>query len=196
LDSYSEQEMVRLVAAGSEPAFRQLFYQYRPRLIAFALGLSKSEQAAEDIVHDVFLGLWKNRQRLPEVEHFSNYLFRAVQYRTHRQLQRRVKEALILARLRQEVYDGDFIEQQEIFTLQVVRNFLKQGLDKLTPQQRRIFLLSRELGLSHAQIAERLGIQPQTVSNHLSDALRMLRDELDIFYGPLAGIPFILLSVS
>lgn len=190
--TYNEREVLRQIAAGSESAFRQLFYKYRPRLIAFVLGLSRSEQSAEDIVHDIFLDLWKNRERLPEIEHFSTYLFRAVQYKAHRQLQRRAKEVLILAELRREEYGEPVAEQQETLSLRAVRDFLKQSLDKLSPQQRKIFLLSREVGLSHAQIAAKLGIQPQTVSNHLSEALRILRDEIDAFYGPLAIALFVL----
>lgn len=180
------------VAEGSETAFRKLFYQYRPRLIAFVLGLSRKEQSAEDIVHDIFLDLWKNRERLPEIEHFSTYLFKAVQYKAHRQLQRRAKEVLILAELRREEYGEIASEQQETLSLKAVQDFLRQSLDKLTPQQRKIFLLSREEGLTHIQIAERLGIQPQTVSNHLSDALRILRDEIEVFYGSLAIALFVL----
>lgn len=196
LGSYNERDLLRQVAEGSEIAFRTVFYQYRPRLIAFVLGLSRSEQAAEDIVHDIFLDLWKNRERLPEVEHFSTYLFRAVQYRARRQMKRKAQETLILAELRQEEYGDLSTEQQDILSLQAVREYIKQSLNKLTPQQRKIFLLSREMGLSHGQIAEQLGIQPQTVSNHLSDALRLLREDLEAFYGSVAIALFVLHGIS
>lgn len=190
--SYEEKDLLLQVAEGSESAFRKLFYQYRPRLIAFVLGLSRKEQSAEDIVHDIFLDLWKNRERLPEIEHFSTYLFKAVQYKAHRQLQRRAKEVLILAELRREEYGEIETEQQETLSLKAVQDFLRQSLAKLTPQQRKIFVLSREKGLTHTQIAEKLGIQTQTVSNHLTDALRILREEIEVFYGSLAIALFVL----
>lgn len=189
LPPYHEQEVLQQVAAGSEPAFRQLFYHYRPRLIAFVLGLSKSATAAEDIVHDVFLNIWKNRAQLPEIRNISAYLFQAVRYTAHDQFQRRAKEKLILAELHREEY-GE--EPQETLTLQVVQAFLKQSLDKLTPQQRKIFLLSRESGLSHAEIAEKLNITTRTVTNHITEALHILREEIGLFYGPWAIALFVL----
>jgi len=194
LHPYDEQEVLRQVAAGSEPAFRQLFYHYRPRLIAFVLGLSRSATAAEDIVHDVFLNIWKNRAQLPEVRNLSGYLFQAVRYAAHDQFQRRAKEKLILAELHREEYGGD--KQQETLTLQAVQAFLKESLGKLTPQQRKVFLLSRETGLSHAQIAEKLGITTRTVSNHITEALHILRGEIGAFYGAWAVALFVLHGLS
>lgn len=183
---YEEKTLLQLIAQDDEEAFRELFLQFRPRLSAFVYGLSRSSQVAEDIVHDIFLDLWKNRAKLPEIEHLNTYLFRAAQYKAHRQLERKARETIILAELRREAYGDGYTEQQEFLSLQAVQVFLQQSIARLTPQQRKIFLLSREAGLSHAQIAEQLGIREQTVSNHLSDALRFLRDEMNTFYGPWA----------
>ncbi len=194
--SYEENTLLQLIAQDDEEAFRQIFYRYRPRLVSFVLGLGRSAQAAEDIVHDIFLDLWRNRAKLPEIEHFSTYLFKAVRYRAHRLMERKARETLILAELRSQDDEEPASLQQDSLSLQAVKVFLRQRLEKLTPQQRKIFLLSREYGLTHAQIAQKLGIQPQTVSNHLSEALRYLRDEMNAFYGPWAVVLCIMYGIG
>lgn len=193
---YQESEIIREVAAGNEAAFRKLFFYYRPRLISFVLGLSRSTDAAEDIVHDIFLDIWKNRERLSVVENFNSYLFQAVRYKAHRQFQRRAKEVLIMAELSRDETSAHHEEPAETLTLRSVHEFIRQRIHHLTPSQRKVFLLSREKGLSHAQIAGQLGIRPQTVSNHLSDALRILRQEIDTFYGPPALAIFVLHGIN
>ncbi|NJK94039.1 MAG: hypothetical protein HC905_03115 [Bacteroidales bacterium] len=52
-------------------------------------------------------------------------------------------------------------------------------LDQLSPRQREIFYLSREKGLSHDAIAEKLNISANTVKNHLVSSLKFLRSNLD-----------------
>ncbi len=192
---HNEKALLIQVANGDEVAFRELFYAYRPRLIGYVLSLSKSEQAAEDIVHDIFLDVWVRRQQLPEIEQFTGWLFRAVQYRARRVLQRRAKEKLIVAELQHEADGEPRVDAKEQLTNKKVQQFIRQSIDKLTPQQRKIFLLSRHLGFSHAEIAERLGLSQQTVSNHLSEALRFLRSEVDAFHGPYAIAIFVLFNL-
>ncbi len=155
-------------------------------LKTYLLKLSRSKETAEDIVHDVFLELWKNREQLTGIEQFKPYLFRAVHNRAHRSFERQAKESLILHELLKEQGLAVAFEGEDRITSEEVRKFIRQAVDKLTPQQKKIFLLSRHEGLSHAAIAQRLGVNSQTVSNHLSDALRFLRNEIDAAYGSYA----------
>jgi RNA polymerase sigma-70 factor (ECF subfamily) len=52
-------------------------------------------------------------------------------------------------------------------------------LSELTPRQKEIFLLSREEGLTHDEIAKRLGISSNTVKNHIVTTLNFLRTKID-----------------
>jgi len=186
LDKYTETDLLRQVAEGNGDAFRILFLHYGPMLKSYLLKLSRSKETAEDIVHDVFLEIWKNREQLTEIEQFKPYLFRAVHNRAHRSFERQAKESLILHELRKEQGLAVAFEGEDRIISEEVRNFIRQTVDKLTSQQKKIFLLSRHEGLNHAEIAQRLGVNSQTVSNHLSDALRFLRDEINNSYGSYA----------
>lgn len=154
--------------------------------------LSSSEETAEDIVHDVFLNIWKNREQLTQIEQFDSYLFRAARNAAHRSFQRRAREVLILAALQQPTILEEDFEGEARITHREVRKQVQQAIDRLTPQQRKIFLLSREGGLSHAEIAERLGITRRTVTNTITEALNALRADIGREYGALAVAVFVL----
>lgn len=190
---YDEQELLRQVAEGSETAFRAIFQQYGGKLQSYVLKLSRSKETAEDIVHDVFLNIWKNRETLTQIEKFDSYLFRAAHNAAHRGFQRRAKEVLIVASLQREAAStNEDFEGEALITHREVREYISQAIDRLTPQQRKIFLLSREEGLTHTEIAERLGIARRTVTNTITEALGALRDDIGSGYGSLAVAIFVL----
>ncbi len=192
---YNEQELLRRVAEGSEDAFRIIFQHYGGKLQNYLLKLSRSKETAEDIVHDVFLNIWKNRALLSTIEQFDSYLFRAARNAAHRSLQRRAKEVLIIASLQQPgTTEGDF-EGEARITHREVKEYIQQAIGRLTPQQRKVFLLSREQGLSHAEIAAQLGIARRTVTNTITEALHILREDIGFGYGSLSGAIFVLHSL-
>jgi RNA polymerase sigma-70 factor (ECF subfamily) len=188
----NEQELLRRLAAGSEDAFRSLFLRHAPKLKTYVLRLSRSSETAEDTVHDVFLEIWKSRERMAEVEQFSAYLYRAAHNKVHRSLQRKAKEILIVAELRREQDGYPNFEGDDQLSFRQVRDAIQRAVDKLPAQQRKVFLLSRHEGLNHRQIAAVLGISPNTVNNHLVEALRNLRLALGDLYGPYAVILVVL----
>lgn len=166
------------VAQGDEEAFRLIFNTYRPRLYNYMLRLSKSQEAAEDIVQDVFLKIWQGREKLPAVEHFSGFLFQVARNQAYTIFQRRSKEVLILAALKNNDQTTASPNAEEHLAYREVQEFIRQATEKLTPQQKQVFLMSREQGMKHDEIARQLHITTRTVTNHISEALRFLKEEI------------------
>lgn len=146
---------------------------------------------AEDTVHDVFLKLWVNRDQLTAINNFEAYLFTMARNHAFNGLRRMATETLVLAELGKRDH---FLPEEpgSAFDRKEVRQFIKQTVDKLTPKQREVFLLSRDMGLKQEEIAERLSISVSTVKSHLTDALSFLRAEISIRYGKYAVALFIL----
>ena len=193
---YDEKQILQKIAEGSEDAFRTIFHQYAGKLKSYILKISSSKETAEDIVHDVFLNIWKNRQKLSDIDQFDSYLFTAARHATHRSFQRRAKETLIVAELQKNHTINTQSEGENRITSQEVQSAINKAIQKLTPQQRKILLLSREEGLSHYEIAERLNITRRTVSNTISEALQSLRNDIHISYGPYAVAIFVLHGIA
>ncbi|HTN09191.1 RNA polymerase sigma-70 factor [Agriterribacter sp.] len=176
IQPHHEKELLLQLAKGSEEAFTALFYQYRGKLYHYIFTITASQEMAEDTVHDVFLKIWTNREKLANIENMNAYLYRVCHNQAISGLRRMAKETLILAELQQEnmlpLPNVDPASQREI------RISIQQAVNKLSPQQRKIFLLSRHDGLKHKQIAEQLGVSINTIKTHLGQALRFLREEV------------------
>jgi RNA polymerase sigma-70 factor (ECF subfamily) len=182
---YNEKDLLVQVSEGNENAFRQLFNTYRSKLYSYIFKITESRETAEDTVHDVFLKIWTMREKLTEIQNINAYLYRMAHNHAQNGLRRMAKKTLVMAELeKQTVYDssdpGDKLVRKE------VRQFIYDAINKLTPQQKEVFRMSREEGLKQEEIAQRLNISILTVKRHLTDALSYLRKEISQYYGSQA----------
>lgn len=169
------------ISKGNEASFKELFYAYKGKLFTYALKLTESRQVAEDIVHDVFLKLWLNRSNLPAVVNLNAYLFRAAHNQALNAFRRKAKEILVLAELEKDLHIPIDTTDNEI-ALSEVKAAIHLAMNRLTPQQRQVFKMSREEGLKQEEIAQHLSISLLTVKKHLTNALNCLRSEMAKYY--------------
>ena len=93
--SYTENELLRLIAEGDKNAFTQIYNNYRNKIYSIAFDLTESTAVAEEIVQDVFLKIWVKRDSLNEVEHFRAYLFTITRNYVFTALKRIARKVLI-----------------------------------------------------------------------------------------------------
>jgi RNA polymerase sigma-70 factor (family 1) len=191
---YAEKELLLRVSEGSEDAFAHLFQQYRGKLYHYILTITESKETAEDTVHDVFLKIWINREKLPAIENLNSYLYMMSRNEAISGLRRMAKETLIMAELQKNAIG--FSESADIASQNEVKKFITLAIEKLSPQQRKVFILNRQEGLKHEQIADQLGISINTVRTHLAKATQFLRDEIGQRYGPLTTAIIVLHKLS
>ena len=159
---------------GSYEAFDTLYDMYADSLYGFALLHTKSSVQAEDIVQDTFLKLWNMRASLSVEGSFKSMSVSYTHLRAHEinrpdfedYIRFCEDEHLLDNTSVEKIYYDDFIDKLAI------------AKQKLTLAQRNIFEMSREEGMSNAEIAALSDISEQTVKNHLSAALKILREEL------------------
>jgi RNA polymerase sigma-70 factor (family 1) len=193
---YNEQELLRQLADGSENAFRALFHAYRDKLYNYVVKLCGSTETAEDTVHDVFLKLWEKKAELPEMYNLDAYLYRMARNKSIDVFRLVAREGLMLSEIGREQGLKTGFEGEDRITHQEVLDAIKIAVNKLTPQQRQVFLMSRQQGLKIGEIARQLEIAERTAKNHLSEALRFLREEMGQQYGPNAIIIFALYNLT
>lgn len=195
-NQHNEKDLLHQIADGSEDAFRILFNAYRSKLYTYILKLTRSQEIAEDTVHDVFLKFWENRKTVHQIENLNAYLYRMAHNKAYSGFQRKAKETLILAVLEKEQAEGYQEGSDAGITTKEVRAFIQQAVNKLTPQQKKVFLLSRQEGLKLEEIAHSLNISTNTAKNHLVEALRVIRQEINATYGANAVAIFIICNLS
>ena len=188
-----EPDLLIQVAGGSPTAFAELFHRYKYKLYGYIFSLTRSREIAEDVVQEVFLKIWQRRETLTDLESFAPYLFRMAQNRAINGFRRMATESLALASLQQSNSPSNSAIEDEL-DAKAIGERLRQAIQRLPPQQQLVYKLSREEGLKHEEIAERLQIAPGTVKNHMIAALRTLRKQIDP-HSPLVCLA-VLLTVA
>ena len=160
------------VAEGDEKAFEELFYAYHQQLGSYVLGWTKSVPVTEEVVQDVFLKIWMNREALKSVERFDSYLFIVSRNHTFNALRQSAKK-----RLKSQEWARHFENEQDFSNDPLDEHYMSlidAAVAKLPPQQQKVYTLKRQGGLKYDEIANRLEISPETARKHLAAALRSI----------------------
>jgi len=167
-----DNELFCLVKQDDATAFTELYNRYWKKLFAIAYNRLKEIQYAEDIVHDVFAGLWARRHKL-EIELLENYLATAAKYAVLTKIKKQHKEVLLQRNI-QPVLATDFPAETSLHYKRILE-IIKAEVEKLPEKCRLIFKCSRDEGKPVKQIARELNLSPKTVENQLTKALKRLK---------------------
>src|SRR5680860_1043579 len=182
----NEDLLIRGLKNGEEGAYSHLVESYHHKLCVYASNLIHDDSAAEDIVQNVFVTIWKKRQILKDNFSIKNFLYRSVhnefidQYRKNRSvltLQKKYIDAL-----------ESIIEENQDFHLQKMMESVEDAIKKLPPKCKMIFVLSKKEGLTNLEISEHLNISIKTVENQITKAFNDLRGKLGEKYKALLFI--------
>ncbi len=178
-----------LLRKGDVIAFDSIYEIYSKRLYGFVLRYVKQKEDAEGIVQEVFIKIWETRNKIDIYSSFDSFIFTVAYNTTISILRKRVSEYKYLDQLKsvQQISDADQIIDDIYF--KEINTKLQLLLDKLTLRQKEIFLLSREFGLTHEEIAKKLDISVNTVKNHMVTTLAFIKSHID--KGLIANLLFI-----
>ena len=174
---HEEKELLRLASQADQDAFTRLFHKYKNKLFTYVLRLTESEMLAEDIVQNVFMRLWEDHEQLGNIDTFDRYIFRMAKNDSINHFRRMAHETLIVAEIFHHKPAG-YNDTHELLFVKDVEKVLSNVLEKLTPQQKAVYHLSRDEGKTHDEIANLLKISPNTVKNHIVQAMSAVRSQL------------------
>lgn len=175
----SNTNLVKLLKRGDMAAFDAIYYKYSHKLHLFVLRYLKQEEDAEGIVQEVFIKIWESRKKIDTYQSFEGFIFTIAYNATISLLRKRMSETKsreYLKSLQQPDIPETAIDELQYKEL---NHKVQKLLKELTPRQREIYQLSREEGLSHKEIAEKLDLSESTVNNHLVTILKYLKSHLD-----------------
>lgn len=154
--------------------FEHIFRSQFPVLCNVAFNIIKNQKASEDIVQDIFLRLWKNKDRLDEVDNYKAYLYRST---TNAAIDYLKRNKNVITLNQREITTGVPEADQNVREQELTRT-IDKALASLPPKCRAIFVLSRHEGMKYREIAEYLEISVKTVENQVGIALSKLRESL------------------
>jgi RNA polymerase sigma-70 factor (family 1) len=176
----------RQLAAGDAEAFKQLFDTYFDRLYRYAYRYLQSAEESQDLVHDVFLQIWRQRRRIGLEQDLRSYLYatarnQALNRLKHRKVEHRFLERRAAAMAAGEGTGPTPTPEQAMEDVERAAA-LQRAIDTLPRRQREVLQLRWQNQLSYVEVAALLHISPKTVAVHLARAFDHLRQALPRFF--------------
>ncbi|MGV8096841.1 MAG: RNA polymerase sigma factor [Mangrovibacterium sp.] len=175
----TNKELLLLIQRDDRVAFFHIYERYCKRLYGFVLKYVKQKEDAEEIVQEVFVKIWESRNKIDAYSSFESFLFTVAYNATISMLRKKANETKYIEYLKslQDINNSpDLIDEIHFNEL---NSRVQSLLNELTPRQKEIFLLSREEGLSHDEIANKLDISVNTVKKHIANTLAFLKSQID-----------------
>ena len=164
MDRQSDELILQSLRQGSYDAFDALYMRYAPHVEAFAFCMLKNRSEAEDLAHDIFLKLWETRESIGHIKSFRSYLFRMTKNAVfdifeHKNVQTRYEQRLLHV---EDLLTDDISAKVATEDLLMI---IDMAVEQMPEQRQRVFRLSRYEGLSHQQIAQKLGVKPSNITS-------------------------------
>ena len=159
-------------------SLEEIYKQYWSKLYVYAFNVLRERKICEDIVQEIFVGLWIKRNDI-QISNLDSYLYQSVKYQIFNHFRRSKYKRQLMERLNEESRKYKIDESYEKKELKV---HIKNAISKLPEQRRLIFQMSRYEGLSNKEISDNLNISLQTVKNQISESLKFIRKSLKNLY--------------
>ena len=172
-------ELSRRLRQSDHAAYAMIFRQLHVPLVRYARRITGDEAAAYDVLQDVFMKLWEDREMLTVQVSLKAMLYTMVRNRAlnslrrHKWIARDTTAEEVQDRLRAEA-SGD-----AVLAAEDLRHHLNRWIGALPERRAEAFVLSWYHDLKHREIAEIMGVSERTVDTHILLALRDLRSRLD-----------------
>lgn len=174
---YDIKTLLKQVAEDDEQAFRRVFDHYKAPFHATAFKMTRSTDIAEEIVQEVFVTLWVKRKLVAIAKKPEGYVFTIL----HNCIYAHFRKLVLERQLKSKMAQAEEQSENRIETLLLEkenRTIIENIISQLPPQQKLIYKLAKQEGVSREEIAKQLNISPNTVRNHLATAVDYLRTYL------------------
>jgi RNA polymerase sigma-70 factor (family 1) len=181
----SDSVLLSLMRNGDRAAFTAIYHRYGRSLTEFAASSFRLKELddAGDVLHDLFVWIWTERQNFVIKGELKNYLFTAMKNRVIDYIRKNRTREQYANLVEELIYDFE-----EHLAAKQLAQVIESSIDGLPPRVAQIYRLSRHEHLNINEIAQRLDLSEQTVKNQLTTALKRLRKSIPILLALLIGL--------
>ncbi|MEL1255220.1 sigma-70 family RNA polymerase sigma factor [Flavobacterium sp. DGU38] len=157
---------------GDDACFKEIYELYHFKVFCFVKKYAAQQTDAEDITQNVFIHLWKYRNKIEPSTELDAILFKSCKqeiskwYKKQNRIFSIEDEQLI-----RELDNKEEIEQEFSSKLEKIEHLLQQIPEK----RRKIFTLHKFDEMSYKEIAEEMGMSQSAVANQISKTLQYLK---------------------
>ena len=171
------EEIIKRLKKDDKSAIDELFGYYYPRLFHFSRSILKIENEIDDILQEVFVKIWLNRQKIGNAETFNAYIFTITKNEVLNLIRKNLRDQTFRDQLFLHSVAAEYQQQSQLEFEEI-----KAGIDKIVanlPEKRQqVFILSRTEGLSNKEIARQLNISEKTVEDHITHSVRKIKNAM------------------
>lgn len=161
---------------GNEQAYKYLYSNKYKDIVHYINGLTRDYDQAEDIVQDIIVKLWKNRNEIEITTSVKSYLYKASYYSFINEYKKDKRKESLSEKI-QKTAILELIESDEEHTQQKLK-YIAQIIEQLPPKRKEIFIMSKTEGLTYEEIASHLEISVKTIETQMSKALYEIRSQI------------------
>jgi RNA polymerase sigma-70 factor (family 1) len=178
--SISDESLVLLVKKGETGAFEVLYQRYWRQLYGFAYRQLGVKEEAEEIVQELMLSLWQNRE-VSDIQDLRIYLFIAARNLVNKNIKAQMHLRKYMEfQLFQDVFESSRIN--EILTNEQLKEAVERVMKQLPEKTATVFRMSKIDEVPIKKIAQELGLTDKAVEYHITKSMKMLRQHLRHFH--------------
>lgn len=175
LEDDLQQQLLSQLSKGDEPSFNALYKAYSRPLFLRVVNMIKSEDDAQEIIQELFIKLWQNRDTIDTIKSFQSYIFTIANNLVYNYFRKISHDQALIQKLLLNAADH-YLDGQELLENKEAAEIFQKAINQLTPQCKQVFQLCKIDGKSHKEVAELMGISMPTVNSHMTNALRSIRE--------------------
>lgn len=169
-----DRELTALLKQGDHAAFTAIYNRYWNTLMAIAYNHIKDKSAAQEIVQELFVGVWNRRGQL-EIQTLKSYLATAVKFSLFKHIERERRRRDIENK---EYKLNSYADDEQKIEAKFLQEYINGQVERLPEKCRLVFNYSRVEGLSIPEIAKEMNISEKTVEGHLTKGLKTIKMNL------------------
>lgn len=169
---------IQALQQGDKRVFDEIYTHYQKKVFYFAFSYLKTEADAIDLVQEVFVKFWENRQTISANLGIEALLFSMTKNSIISLLRKRSSEKKYMAYLETISHQYTTDNTQDLASYNILKSHLLNYINELPPKSKEVFLLSRSNGLSNKAIANQLHISEKTVEGHITKALSHIKKRI------------------
>lgn len=199
MSDFQDADLFFKIRNDNQSAFEVVFLRYYSSLCSYAFSLIGNKDTSEEIVQDIFVKFWDNRNQIEINSSLKAYLYRTVHnqcinHLESRKIRNQYSKNQMLAYEKNLTEIVPFSDDYPIANLiaQELEEKIQKSINALPEQCREVFLLIRMQKKSYQEVANQLGISVNTVKTQMQRAIFKLKDMLQEYLPVIISFFFLM----
>lgn len=177
---HTDEALLGRLQMNDQSALTELYDRYWDSAYLATYNVLRDKKLCEDVVQELFMDIWNRRAKINIKTTFKAYFFSCIRYQVFDQIRKKEKNVRtgLFQNLDERIHYN--CPESEYLYQELVEK-INNTVEHLPKRCREVYMLSRNEHLSHAEISDRLHISTKTVENHMTKALKILRNSVGSF---------------